>query len=135
MGIGEDAVASDVYASLDAAALLTAGQMTAVVLATTVLASLELNCRKDALAEEMRMCRAGRWLVGVSGVAHLIATINVNIALFQGRASTIETLAATLSAGERQGIDNTVMSRLTSIPVLCQITVPIEREEGKTQGT
>lgn len=85
----------DVSASLDGAALLTTGQMLAALVATLLLATLEVGCAEDGLREELRLCAHSWRLVLLSGVAHFLAIVSVNLALFHGTVTLVSIIKAT----------------------------------------
>ena len=94
-GHGDDGGDLNVSATLDGAALLTTGQMLAALFATTMLTAAEVGCTRDALREEFRMCVDAWQLVLLSGVAHFLAIVSVNLALFHGTVTLVSIIKAT----------------------------------------
>ena len=71
------------------------GQMLAALIATLLLTSAEVGCTRDGLREEMRMCAESWQLVLLSGVAHFLAIVSVNLALFHGTVTLVSIIKAT----------------------------------------
>ena len=68
--------------------------MLAALIATLLLTSAEVGCTRDGLREEMRMCAESWQLVLLSGVAHFLAVVSVNLALFHGTVTLVSIIKA-----------------------------------------
>ena len=69
--------------------------MLAALMATLLLAGAESGCTGSGLREEMRMCVESWQLVLLSGVAHFLAIVSVNLALFHGTVTLVSIIKAT----------------------------------------